>query len=68
MVRSSIISNNAIGIAADQSATVRISQSTVTGNGTGWQATNGGQLLTYGNNNVDGNTNNGAATTTLALE
>jgi len=50
------------------SATVRITQSTITGNGTGWQATNGGQLLTYGNNNVDGNTTNGAATTTIALE
>jgi len=68
MVRNSIISNNAVGIAADQSATVRITQSTITGNGTGWQATNGGQLLTYGNNNVDGNTTNGAATTTLTLE
>ena len=68
MVRNSTISNNAVGIAADQSATVRITQSTITGNGTGWQATNGGQLLTYGNNNVDGNTTNGAATTTLTLE
>jgi hypothetical protein len=68
MVRNSIISNNAVGIAADQNATVRITQSTITGNGTGWQATNGGQLLTYGNNNVDGNTNNGTATTTLVLE
>jgi parallel beta helix pectate lyase-like protein len=68
MVRNSMISNNAVGVAADQSATVRVTQSTITGNGTGWQATNGGQLLTYGNNNVGGNTINGTATTTLALE
>jgi hypothetical protein len=46
MVRNSTASNNAVGIVADQTtAMVRIGQSTLTGNGTGWQATNGGQVL-----------------------
>ena len=68
MVRNSTVSNNAVGIAADQTAIVRVGQSTITGNGTGWQATNGGQVLSYGNNNVGGNTTDGTATSTLALE
>jgi hypothetical protein len=68
MVRNSTASNNAVGIIADQSATVRVGQSTITGNGTGWQATNGGQVLSYGNNNVGGNTTDGTATSTVALE
>lgn len=68
MIRNSTASNNAVGITADQTAVVRVSQSTITGNGTGWQAVNGGQMLSFGNNNVVGNTSDGAATTTLALE
>jgi len=68
MVRNSMISNNAVGIAADQSAIVRVGQSTITGNGTGWQALNGGQVQSYGNNNVGGNTTDGTASTTLALQ
>jgi hypothetical protein len=68
-VRNSTVSNNAVGIASDQTtAVVRVTQSTITGNGTGWQATNGGQVLSYGNNNVGGNTTDGAPTSTLALE
>ena len=51
-----------------QSAIVRVGQSTITGNGTGWQALNGGQVQSYGNNNVGGNTTDGTASTTLALE
>src|SRR5262245_30189036 len=56
MVRNSAVSNNAIGIAADQSAIVSVSQTSITSNGTGWQATNNGQVQSYGNNNVGGNT------------
>jgi hypothetical protein len=67
MVRNSTISSNSIGIAADQSATVLVGQTTVTANGTGWQATNNGQVESYGNNNVGGNTTDGVPTTTLAL-
>jgi hypothetical protein len=68
MVRNSTVSNNAIGIRADRSAILQIGQSTITANGTGWQATNGGLLQSYGNNNVNGNTINGTLTSTLALQ
>jgi Right handed beta helix region len=68
MIRNSSVSNNAIGIAADQSAIVRVGQSTITGNSTGWQATNGGQVLSYSNNNVSGNTTDGTSTSTVALQ
>jgi hypothetical protein len=68
MVRNCTVSNNAIGIAADQAAIVRVGQSTVTANGTGWQATNGGQVVSYSNNNVAGNTTDGTVTSTVALQ
>ena len=68
LVRNSTVTHNAVGISADQSSTVSVAQSTVTGNGTGWQATNSGQLATYGNNIVNGNTNDGTPTTTIPLE
>jgi hypothetical protein len=68
MVRNSTVSNNAVGVRADQSAIVQVGQSTLTANGTGWQATNGGLLQSYGNNNVNGNTINGTLTSTLALQ
>ena len=68
MVRSSTVSNNAIGITADQAAIVRVGQSTATANGTGWQAINGGQVVSYGNNNVSGNGTDGAATGTASLQ
>jgi hypothetical protein len=68
MVRNCTVSNNATGIAADQAAIVRVGQSTITANGTGWQATNGGQVVSYSNNNVSGNTTDGALTSTVALQ
>jgi hypothetical protein len=68
MVRNSSVSNNAVGIAADQAAIVRVGQSSITANGTGWQATNGGQVQSYGNNNVSGNTTDGIVTTAVALQ
>jgi hypothetical protein len=68
MVRNSTVSNNAIGITADQTAIVRVGQSTVTANGTGWRSTNGGQVVSYGNNNVSGNSTDGAVNSTVALQ
>jgi hypothetical protein len=68
MVRNCTVSNNGVGIAADQKAIVRVGQSTVTANGTGWQATNGAQVLSYSNNNVAGNTTDGTVTSTVALQ
>ena len=68
MVRNSTLSNNSIGVAADQSGVIRVGQSTITANGTGWTSQNGGQVESYGNNNVNGNTTDGTLTTTLALQ
>jgi hypothetical protein len=67
MVRNSTVSNNAVGIAAEQTAMVRVSQSALTANQTGWQSATGGQILSYGNNNVSGNASDGVASTTIAL-
>jgi len=68
MVSNSTIGHNTVGITADRAAVVRVGQSTVTANGTGWQATNRGKILSFGNNNVSGNTSDGAATATVTLQ
>jgi len=68
MVRSSTISNNSVGLRADQGATLRVGLSTVAGNGTGWQATNGGLLQSFANNTVSGNGTDGTLSGTLALQ
>jgi hypothetical protein len=68
MVSNSTISHNTIGITADQTAVVRVGQSTLTANGTGWQATNGGKVVSFSNNNVSGNATDGAATGTVARQ
>jgi hypothetical protein len=66
-VRNAIVANNSIGIAADAGAVVRVGGSTITGNGTGWQTSNGGQIQSYSTNNLAGNAADGSATTTLSL-
>jgi hypothetical protein len=66
MVRNSTISDNSVGISAQESSIIRVGQSSVTANATGWQAS-GGQVLSYGNNNVNGNTSDGTPTTSVAL-
>jgi hypothetical protein len=59
-VRNLAASANSVGIAVDQlAAMIRDAQSTIMGNSTGWQATNGGQMQSYGNNNVGGNVSDG---------
>jgi Right handed beta helix region len=57
MVRNSTIANNAIeGLDADGTgATIRITRSTITGNQSGWGAGDGGVVLSYADNNIDGN-------------
>jgi hypothetical protein len=68
-IRNLAASGNFVGITADQPvAVVRVTQSTITDNGTGWQTTTNAQIQSYGNNNVGGNTNDGTATVTLALQ
>jgi Right handed beta helix region len=55
MVRNSTIANNgANGLEADVNTTIRVTRSTITGNGTGW-LTDFGAVLSYGDNNIDGN-------------
>ena len=68
MVRNSTFNANAYGILADQSAIIWVGQSTIAANNTGWQATNSGQVVSFGNNNVSGNTAGGTAITTVPLE
>jgi hypothetical protein len=57
MVYNTIFANNSIvGIVASGNATtVRVGNSTITGNAQGVLAANGAQLLSYGNNRLDGN-------------
>jgi hypothetical protein len=59
MVRNSTIANNALdGLqASGTGATIRVTRSTITGNNTGWAASSGAVILSYGDNNIDGNTN-----------
>ena len=54
-VRRSTISNNATGVEADSNAIIRLSQSVITGNATGWTTTNGGSVGSSGDNLIDDN-------------
>jgi hypothetical protein len=59
MVRNCTIANNGSdGLAAanNSAATVRVTRSTITGNGVGWAALTSGVVQSYGDNNIDGNT------------
>jgi hypothetical protein len=56
-VASSTITNNAVGLRAlAASSQLPVSNSTLTGNRVAWQATNGGQVLSGGQNAFGGNT------------
>ena len=58
-VRNSRIANNAAdGLhALGSGATIRVTRSTLTGNNTAWAAVSTGVVVSYGDNNIDGNTN-----------
>jgi hypothetical protein len=51
-------------------AIVRVARSTITGNEIGWgvDSSFGGTLSSYGDNNVGGNTTDGAPTSTIGLK
>jgi hypothetical protein len=66
MVSNTTVSSN-IGIASDQTAVTRVVQSTLTANGSGWQATNCAQIVIFRNNSVAMATN-GAPTSAIALQ
>jgi hypothetical protein len=57
-VRNCTIANNTgDGLSASGTgATIRVSRSTITGNGTGWAAPSSGVVKSYADNNIDGNT------------
>jgi len=61
-----VISNNSgDGLSADGSTSViRISKSTITGNGASFSTPNNGQIWSYGDNIIDGNTSNPLPSTT----
>ena len=63
--RSDISNNGTNGLGAEGSAaTLRFARSIVTGNGTSTNAVNGATLLSYGDNDIDGNGTNTLPTTT----
>jgi hypothetical protein len=59
MVRNSMIANNGIsGLqASGTGAIIRVTRSSITGNASGWIAPMSGIVSSYGDNNIDGNTN-----------
>ncbi len=57
MLRNVVASNNNfVGLEADSTAILRVAHSVVTGNSTGL-STSGGTIFSYGDNDIDGNTN-----------
>jgi hypothetical protein len=58
MVRNcAIVNNGADGLQTFATgATIRVTRSTITANATGWVNSGGGVVLSYGDNNIDGNT------------
>ena len=66
MIQNCTISNNSQGIlASGASAVIRVTKSTITGNSNGWGAVSSGSLISYSDNNVDGNATNGSPTSTI---
>jgi hypothetical protein len=64
MVRNVLASNSpGSGLLAQVSGILRVAHSVVTGNGIGVNA-NGGTIFSYGDNDIDGNTNNNTAVLT----
>src|ERR1700728_1850349 len=57
MLQNTTVANNAVyGLQANGSgATILVTRSTITGNATGWTAQSSGVVLSYGDNNIDGN-------------
>jgi hypothetical protein len=65
----SVSANNSSGVTASASlAIIRIGQSMVTDNGSGSVAIDGGQIRSYGTNQVDGNTNADTIPTKIPLD
>ncbi|HEY0313281.1 MAG TPA: hypothetical protein VGC56_12395 [Allosphingosinicella sp.] len=70
MVANTTVANNSLnGIIANGPVTARVGNTTIVGNsftaGSAVVAVNGGSALSYNNNRLDGNTNNGAFSSTI---
>jgi hypothetical protein len=66
VVRSVAIGNGTGISVANANARVRVAQSTITGNATGWLAQSGGSFESYGDNYVNGNAAGEAAMPSIA--
>lgn len=66
--KSALVDNTVNGILSNGSAAVaRLSSSIITGHTTAMLATNSGQIISFGNNSISGNGNNGTSTSTTPL-
>ncbi|PZR82344.1 MAG: hypothetical protein DLM68_16130 [Hyphomicrobiales bacterium] len=68
MVRNVVASNNNVGLVAGAfrgGVDLRVAHSVVTGNATGVAASLGGRIFSYGDNDIDGNTNNNTSQLTV---
>jgi hypothetical protein len=62
LVRVAAVNNGSVGVyPSGPQSTVRLAQSLVTGNFSGWISQNGSLLYSYGNNQIDGNANSESA-------
>jgi hypothetical protein len=69
MVSHSVAANNGSGVGASGTgATLRLANSTLTGNTNGWQAIGGGVVDSYGDNYIDGNAGNIGSLTSIARQ
>jgi Right handed beta helix region len=70
MLRNVVVSNNVqSGVFAEGAQTIiRVAKSTITGNATGFTTSQSGQIESYGDNNLNGNTTDGAPTSTIVLK
>jgi hypothetical protein len=66
--KSALVDNTVNGILSNGSAAIaRVSSSIITGHTTAMVATNSGQIISFGNNSISGNGNNGTSTSTTPL-
>jgi Right handed beta helix region len=69
MVDRSVAANNAVGVSANGAVvTLRVGQSTITGNATSWSVANSAILRSYADNNIDGNGDGDPAPTAIATK
>jgi hypothetical protein len=60
--------NSSYGVNADTNGVIRMTRSRVGTNATGLQTATGGQIISFGDNVIDGNTTDGTPTSTLPLK